>query len=98
MKNSFDFSEALEKLKEGRAVTRDLWDGNCVYLTRGVTSVLGGRGRHIEGISDHLFDLGGESIITRHPSITMRTCFNNIVTGWTPSQVDLLAEDWRVVD
>ena len=32
------------------------------------------------------------------PSITMKTADNKCVVGWVPSQADMLAEDWKIVE
>jgi hypothetical protein len=93
------FGEALEALKRGYRIARSGWNGKgmWVFLNKGSAPVFPQRETTIEGISDHLFDLGDEDTVTRLPNINMRTASGSTVTGWLASQTDMLAEDWEIL-
>jgi hypothetical protein len=92
------FGEAVEAMKVGERVAREGWNGKgmFVWLNRGSTDCLPDRETTIEGVSDHLFDLGDDDTIVRLPNINMRAATGSTVTGWLASQTDILAEDWGI--
>lgn len=98
--NTLTFGQAIEALKAGKAVARSGWNGKgmFLFLNKGSASALPDRGTTIEGISDHLFDLGDDGTVTRLPNINMRAASGSTVTGWLASQADLLAEDWTIIE
>lgn len=90
----FDFGEAIRRLKVGKRVARQGWNGKGMYLFLA------------EGTT-HPVRVGaiGEVQITTSPellpvtdTICMRTAQNTIVPGWLASQTDMLAEDWIEVE
>jgi len=87
-------------LKQGERVAREGWNGKgmFLYLNKGETPVLPDRETTIEGVSDHLFDLGEDDCDLRLPNINMKTASGSIVTGWLASQTDMLAEDWVILE
>jgi hypothetical protein len=97
MKNT-TFGDAIEALKQGKRVAREGWNGKgmFLFLAKGETPVLPDREITIEGIPDHLFDLGDEDCEIRLPYICMKTATGSIVSGWLASQADQLAEDWVI--
>ena len=100
MKERHTFGDALAALKEGKRAAREGWNGKgmFIYLNRGSVAVLPERDTTIEGISDHLFELGDNGTVTRLPNLNMRAATGSTVTGWLASQTDLLAEDWEILD
>lgn len=94
-----NFGQALEALKKGQLVARAGWNGKGMHLwvNQGATPSLPDRGTHIEGISDHLFQLSHGDCV-RLPNINMHTANRSTVTGWLASQTDMLAEDWCIVE
>ena len=93
------FGEALEYLKNECRIARAGWNGKgmFIYLNKGSTTSLPSRETTIEGISDHLFELGDDDTVTRLPNINMRAASGSTVTGWLASQTDILAEDWEIL-
>lgn len=51
---------------------------------------------HVEGINVSLFNPHDHNIMI-YPNIQMVTINGSIINGWTPSQVEMLAEDWEEV-
>ena len=93
------FGDALEALKKGYRIARAGWNGKgmVIYLNKGSTPWQPIRETTIEGISDHLFELGDDDTVTRLPNINMQAASGSIVTGWLASQTDILAEDWEIL-
>lgn len=87
----YDFSSALEDIKDGRKVARKGWNGKgmFVFLVPGSTFTVNRPpllGIYPEGTQ-----------INYHAHIDMRTNDGKIVP-WLASQADLLADDWELVD
>lgn len=85
-----NFSEALIKLKEGKKVSRDGWNGKgmFIFLVNGSTFKV--NRPPLLGI----YPEGTE--INYHGHVDMKTA-DNMVVPWLCSQTDLLADDWGVV-
>jgi hypothetical protein len=96
-----NFGQALEALKQGKAIRRSGWNdtGMLIYLNKGSVDWKEDINGHlIEGIHESLFDTGAEGTVTRLPNINMQSAQGNTVTGWLASQTDMLAEDWEIVE
>jgi hypothetical protein len=99
-----NFGQALESIKEGKIAFREGWNGKGMYisLNKGSSAELAHIGdfteqsQLIEGIKKELFELGDIGTVNRLPNINIRTVSGSTVTGWVPSQGDLLSEDWVV--
>lgn len=88
-----DFGWALKALKVGKKVTRQGWNGKCmfVYLVKGTTikkQML--RGEASEAFKDIL-----KPEVNICPHIDMKAADGSIVVGWLASQTDMLATDWE---
>lgn len=86
-----NFSEALEKLKLGRRVAREGWNGKNMF----VFLVNGSRFKVNRPPLLGIYPEGTE--ITYQPHIDMRTAEGSIVP-WLASQSDILARDWVEVE
>jgi hypothetical protein len=89
MQPMFDFSTALQHLKDGKRVCRTGWNGKdmFVFLVPGSTFKVNRPpllGIYPEGTQ-----------INYHGHVDMRTADGQIVP-WLCSQTDLLAEDWML--
>jgi hypothetical protein len=101
------FGEALEAVKRGTPIARNGWNGKgmYVYLNKGSIADSNLESKEtiypsetlIDGINLGLFENGDTNTITRMPNLNMRTVNNSVITGWSPSQTDVLAEDWWIV-
>jgi hypothetical protein len=82
----FDFSEALRKLKAGKKVAREGWNGKGlhVFLREGHLSVSYDETLYI---TDTLYITGMAPELGSGATIT----------SWVPSQADLHANDWLEV-
>ena len=94
------FGQAIEAVKNGRAISREDWNdkGMLVYLHRGSTDRTGQDQSHYEGVAGALLDTGDTGTVTRLPNLNLKTAAGSTVTGWLASQTDLLAEDWCILD
>lgn len=80
-----NFGKALKALKQGRCVAREGWNGKNMFLF----------------LFDDSFDnfpIEGLLSYDVLPCICIKTATNDIVLGWHPSQLDMLATDWIEVE
>lgn len=86
-----NFSEALEELKKGNAISRKIWIKDDMYI------FLIGTDMSEEGIGGWTFTNGVNDNKTIQSFIAIRTNDWNVYP-WNPSSIDLLSEDWVVVN
>ena len=83
-----NFGKALEKLKEGKKVQRQGWNGKGQYIE------LATRISYINA--------NKEEINVEHDAIGNKAIAfvgtSGVQIGWLASQADMLAEDWEVVE
>lgn len=80
--NNMTFGLAVEAAKKGCRICRKGWNGKGMWL-RIV----------IPGGDNTEFDMGMENL----PYFELKTVDNKLVP-WQPSQTDILAEDWMIVE
>lgn len=80
-----NFGKAIEALKDGKKVTRKGWNGKGMYLFLCFPASIEPKADNVE-------------IYSARQSIAIRTVDSSIVVGWNPSQEDMLAEDWVIVE
>ena len=86
---TFGFGEALGKIKSGVRVARKGWlNLSCIFLVRGSTFKVG------RAPLDRFFPTGTEVQYRAHID---GIGADGLIGVWSPSIVDLLAEDWVVV-
>lgn len=97
-----DFGSAIKALKDGYGLSRTQWgDGPIIYLNAGSSDVskeLEVRPEYFNGVPSSLFVKGDVGTLTRLPNINFKGVNGVIFMGWTPSQEDIFAEDWTVID
>ena len=79
----FDFSKALEEAKSGQKIRRSGWNGNGIFVT------IQRPDENSKMSSPYLYidTTGLQSDNENTPRVR---------TPWTPSQTDIMAEDWEV--
>ena len=98
MDDAMDFGSAIMNMKEGHKVARKGWTEDNVFLYLTEASIvpfdkLRGNARKFvnrENVGRN------NAIICEH--IDMKATDGSIICGWQPSQADMLAEDWMVVE
>lgn len=96
---NLNFGDALQALKKGKKVYREGWNGKGMFLVlAGGYSVPKDNLRPGTHITKEFLESKGltEMVITKH--IDMWTAQNVYVSGWHPSQIDMLSEDWIILD
>ena len=86
-----DFGEAIRSLKEGKRVRRAGWEDTWLCLVPGVMIVAGAHER-VRKFLPVAVDLNYGSHIVLHASNGLWQ------PGWVPTQLEMFAEDWEVVD
>lgn len=107
MQTHLTFSEALEAAKQGKAISREGWNGKgmCVYLNLGSIDIesipeenRGDSSFRQDGIKIDMFVSRDTGTVTRLPNLNMKSASGATVTGWLASQTDLLADDWCILE
>ena len=85
---TFDFGEAIRRLKEGQKVARKGWNGKSQYIQLAT------------GISYK--SASGKIVNCEHDAIGNKAIAfvgtSGVQMGWLASQADMLAEDWVIVE
>lgn len=93
---NMSFSTALKRLKEGCTMKRGCWSEKRIYATSG--SVL-----DVDDLKPETKAFVRPFIAGRSDQIEIKTHIDmidndgTIIIGWSPSQEDMFAEDWEVV-
>ena len=87
----FDFSIALDYLKDGKKVAREGWNGKGMWiiLVKGTLNA-----KLTEGSP---YFMAGLHIVSIDEHIDMYTARGTMQPGWLASQADILAHDWSIV-
>jgi hypothetical protein len=83
----FDFGEAIRKLKAGRIVAREGWNGKGMHIYIEDGYKVNVKGGIFKGSERHY-----------EPTVVMFTAQGRHQPGWLASQADMLAEDWTEVE
>lgn len=90
-----NFGQAIEALKKGHKVARQGWISRGMFLWLKPAATI-----KAEWCKDHrlkfLAELNGGEIEALG-TICMLTAQNEILSGWSASQTDMLSEDWLIV-
>lgn len=89
-----DFGSAIRALKAGEKVAREGWNGKGMYLWLVPASYVKKEWCRDKGLLEAIGDKDG---IHCNGHIRMYCADGSITSGWVPSQVDILAEDWTIV-
>lgn len=99
-----NFGQALEAVKEGKLITRTGWNGSNMYVFQRPADIL-----PLSMVVDTVKSLPQsvkDDLAKNHPAevvffnayLCMKSAQNTIINGWAPSQTDLLAEDWDILN
>jgi hypothetical protein len=93
-----NFSEALQALKEGKKVSRQGWNGKGMFLVlNGGYTVKKEETLRPPFDKDFLEKQGIEELVIQ-PHIDMWTAQKTLCVGWLASQMDMVADDWGIVE
>ena len=95
-KDTMNFGQAIEALKQGQRVARSGWNGKGMWLAYSPGSKALPAERFWAGPNrEYAAANGGTADVL--PCITMKTATGEILMGWLASQTDMLADDWGLV-
>jgi hypothetical protein len=92
-----DFGEAIRALKAGKRVCRDGWNSKGMWLALSPGNPALPADKFWAGWNREFAEANGGAAEVL-PSITVKTVDGKIVMGWLASQIDMLAEDWRIFE
>lgn len=99
LKTMINFGQAIEAIKAGKKVARYGWNGKGMYLWLLPEARIPKDWCHDEKLKECF---GDEDELLCLPSIRMYTHNssgrNAVLTGWIPSQSDIFANDWYILD
>lgn len=104
--NGLTFGLAIELLKQGHRVARKGWNGKNMFIFIRPNDIISNE--HIPNIKSlpdtvkryyaSLSNPTSEAFDIKFTSyICMKDADDSIVNGWLPSQIDILSEDWEIV-
>lgn len=92
----FSFGQAIEYLKEGRLVCREGWNEMGMFLVLTPGSEIAAENMKVKAVRDQYMDNHQAKTVKIAPHIDMRAADGAYITGWMPSQADMLANDWML--
>lgn len=90
------FGFAIEALKKGFKVARKGWNGKGMYLWLKPAITIKSDWCKDPMLKEIVDGNGGEAEALG--TICMKTADNKILTGWSGNQIDVLSEDWIIVE
>lgn len=94
-----NFGQALEAMKEGKKIQREGWNGKGKFCVKaGGYSVELDKVRADTHFTKEFLESEGATSFMIAPHIDLWNAQKVYVPGWAPSQGDLFAEDWQVVE
>ena len=95
------FGIALELLKKGCKVAREGWNGKgmYLYLVNGSTvkkEKLRNEASQVLSVDKQAMHETDAAVFLPH--IDMRIANGDVCVGWLASQIDMLSEDWKIVE
>lgn len=95
-----DFGEAIKAMKNGKAVSREGWNGKDMFIC--LMPELNLPPYNTQGTTRKVNDrtakwIGEDQPLESQPYIAMWTAQRKWQPGWLASQSDILSEDWFVV-
>ena len=94
--NDMTFGFAIEALKKGLKVARRGWNGKGMYLWLKPSTVIKSDWCKDPMLKEIVDINGGEA--EAFGIICMKTADNKILTGWSGNQIDVLSDDWIIVE
>jgi hypothetical protein len=94
-RGEMDLGEAIKALKEGKRVSRAVWNGKGMWLAYSPGSKVLPAANFWSPCNKAFPEQnGGTAEVLR--CITMKTADGKILMGWLASQTDILSDDWDV--
>lgn len=103
----YTFGEAIKAAKEGKRITRGGWNGKGLFVFMQVPSEINkdivprmqSLPQSVKDEFQRRFDSPEEQISSIYYSNQLALVNpSNLITGWSPSVSDALAEDWAILD
>lgn len=92
-----EFGGAIAELQKGNQVARQDWCGAWLILVPGSTPHITPDSPYGQVLGEYADCDGYIDQIHIQPHIDLFTYTDDMQPGWTPTQADMLAEDWIIV-
>lgn len=99
--DALSFGHAIEAAKAGQKIAREGWNGKGMFVV--YMPELNLPPYNTQGTTRKVNDrtakwIGEDTPLESQPYFALFTAQKKWQPGWTPSQCDMLANDWRVVE
>ena len=98
---TFHFGEAIQRLKEGKCITRKGWNKAGLFVCKQVSATIGGevipRMQSLPDAAKELI-LEGTGFIAYENQCLIYDTGTGVANSWVPSVSDMFAEDWMQVE
>lgn len=95
----FTFDVALDELKEGKRLARRGWNENNQFVVYCKGNTVPARCIKVKAAKNYYILHGSKNdMVTISPHLDMKAADGSYNTGWVPTQTDMLADDWYVVE
>ena len=96
-----NFGQAIEALKEGKAVQRASWNGKGLFVIKQVPAVIGAdiipnMQSLPQAVKDILMNRENPSINYNNQLLLVQK--SGVADSWTASSSDVLADDWEIAN
>lgn len=95
VKENLNFGEAIEALKKGEKVARKGWNGKGMFLWLKQEVSIKAEWCKDPELKTIVEENGGS--IRGLGTICMLTAKKEVLTGWSPNQLDILSDDWMIL-
>jgi len=105
-----NFGEALENVKQGKLIARESWNDKTMFVFQRPydelpLEMLIDKVKSVPQAVKDYFSNNYPKVDNKYPVtnvpftayLCMKAADNSVVNGWLPSQTDMLAEDWNVL-
>jgi len=101
MDSNMDFSQALNKIKGGHRLQREGWNGKGMWVVLMPPLYLPPYNTQdtARKVNDRTaMWIGEDKPLDCQPYFAMYTASEQWQPGWLPSQADIFADDWQIVE
>lgn len=100
-----NFGTAIEAVKQGKRITREGWNGKGMFVFMQVPSTIPKDVvPKMQSLPDSVKNefmrrfWDEDSDVIQYTDQLAIVYQNNVISGWSPSCADVLAEDWEILD
>ncbi|SJN51596.1 Phage protein [Sphingobacterium faecium PCAi_F2.5] len=109
MKKNLTYGLALDAVKSGKLITRNGWNGKNMFVFMRPEDTLNAdilfKAKSLPNGVKTYFERLHQPIINPNDVqvkftayLCLKSADNSVINGWAPSQTDMIANDWEILD